>query len=830
MLFRNITRRDFLRGSALVAVAALSRSLPGQTAPQVGSAGKPQRLLRDWEFYHGGLGGPWDAWRPDKGLDLSWKPVEMPHCFTALDCVDPDHDYYQGPGWYRTRLQLANPFANGRTLLRLEGSGQKTEVFVYLEQVARHVGGYDEFLIDITEAAQKAQAVAANHGLTPLAVMCSNERDLEMIPSSLNDFTRHGGLYRYVDLIYVPAISLQQIHIEPTVNPGNSSRVSIRGTLYNPGALGAPLQISVRLFDPGGAQVHSSSKALAPWSAEREIALTDISAPHLWSPENPALYRCEVTLASAHGSMTLQARFGFRYFEFTDHGPFKLNGERLLLRGTHRVEDHAGLGAAIPDELTARELKLIKEVGANFIRLGHYQQSRTVLDLCDELGLLVWEEIPWSRGGLGGESYQQQAHDMLGNLIQQHYNHPSVIIWGLGNENDWPGDFPEFDKEKIRAFVKELHDQAHRLDPSRKTGLRRCDFCKDLVDVYSASIWAGWYTGAYTDYREMLETERVKVPHFLQVEWGGDSHARRHSEEVDRLLGRAVSGAERDVDHNFLLAGGQSRASASGDWSETYLCNLIDWHLKEQEAMPALAGTAQWVFKDFSSPVRTTNPIPRVNQKGLLERDLTPKEAYYVIQSYWAKRPMLHVYGHSWPIRWGDAGEDKLVKVYSNCEIVELFLNDVSCGVKNRKVLDFPAAGLRWLVKFQTGENRIRAVGRKLGQTVTDEISFSYQTQPWKAPTHFDLRVKSNSNQVFTIEARLLDAENVLCLDARNGVRFGVTGDGSLMDDLGTSTGSRNLELYNGRAEISLRSNGGKSVVSASSKGLPTTFLSLGGA
>jgi len=133
---------------------------------------------------------------------------------------------------------------------------------------------------------------------------------------------------------------------------------------------------------------------------------------------------------------------------------------------------------------------MIKDLGANFIRLGHHQQSRLVLDLCDELGLMVWEEVPWCRGGLGGDRYQTQARDMLRAMIDQHFNHPSIILWGLGNKNDWPGDFEAFDQEKIKAFMTELNVMAHQLDPSRQTAIRRCDFCKDIPDVYSPSIYS----------------------------------------------------------------------------------------------------------------------------------------------------------------------------------------------------------------------------------------------------------------------------------------------------------------------------------------------------
>ena len=129
--------------------------------------------------------------------------------------------------------------------------------------------------------------------------------------------------------------------------------------------------------------------------------------------------------------------------------------------------------------------------------------------------------------------------------------------------------------------------------------------------------------------------------------------------------------------------------------------------------MDWLTGSAQWVFKDFSTPLRPENPVPRVNQKGVVERDLTPKEGYYVFQSYWAEKPMVHIYGHTWPVRWGAAGEQKMVKVYSNCAAAELFLNGKSCGVKQRNSQDFPGAGLRWMVPFQAGENHLRVVARR---------------------------------------------------------------------------------------------------------------------
>ena len=514
-----------------------------------------RRLDSGWEYHQGGLGGIWEVWRGNKASDnVAWTSVRLPHCFNASDAVDPDVHYYQGPGWYRIRLRVANPYTNGRTLLHFEGAGQKTQVYVGLKKIGpQHIGGYDEFSVDITDEAAKG-------GTVPVAVLCDNSRDLEMIPSNLSDFTLYGGLYRHVELLYVPAISLEQIHIEPALNNLSNATVKFRAQLYNPDSIADNVEVKVEIRNPDGEVVFTTNQTLTPWTGEQEIAASTIPNPKLSFPSHPALYNCTVTVKSNHGEQTSAARFGLRSFEFVEHGPFKLNGQRLLLRGTQYHQDYAGAGAAVSDDDTREALRMIKEMGANFIRLGHYQQSPLVLDLCDELGLLVWEEIPWCRGGIGGERYRQQARDMLGDLIGQHYNHPAIILWGLGNEDDWPGDFEKINKYDTRAFMTELNGLAHRLDPSRLTCIRRCDFCKDIPDVYSPSIWAGWYSGRYTEYRAATEKEIESTPRFFHAEWGGDSHAGRHSEDPEKVLGDVATGKGTGRNRPGLQAQRRGRA------------------------------------------------------------------------------------------------------------------------------------------------------------------------------------------------------------------------------------------------------------------------------
>lgn len=188
---------------------------------------------------------------------------------------------------------------------------------------------------------------------------------------------------------------------------------------------------------------------------------------------------------------------------------------------------------------------------------------------------------------------------------------------------------------------------------------------------------------------------------------------------------------------------------------------------------------------------------------------------------------MAHIYGHSWPIRWGDEGEQKMVKVYSNADNAELFVNGKSYGVKKRNSQDFPAAGLRWLVVFNKGKNDIKVVAHKSKVTVTDTISQIYQTEKWDKPAKLVLTKIADKNGIATVQVTLLDNKGVQCLDAINWIDFSLTGDGILLDDLGTSSGSRKVQAYNGRAIISINTNKGNSVIGVQSPGLKTVFLNL---
>lgn len=235
-----------------------------------------KRLTNNWEFVKQDLGGVWEAVRPVKAGNPEelpfWKKVNLPHSFNATDAVDPDVNYYQGPGWYRSNIDIDNPYANGRTLLHFEGAGQKTQVYIYNTKVAEHVGGYDEWTADITAAvaAFKQTAVFKTQfkGKVPLVIRCDNSRDLEMIPSSLSDFNVYGGIYRYLNLVYQPQLWADKLFAHATVDAkGSLGKLSIKARLANPDLL-KQAQINISVVDPNGKSIAAWNKLLPTFKGD----------------------------------------------------------------------------------------------------------------------------------------------------------------------------------------------------------------------------------------------------------------------------------------------------------------------------------------------------------------------------------------------------------------------------------------------------------------------------------------------------------------------------------------------------------------------------------
>ncbi len=772
-----------------------------------------------WRFHLGELpdGDP-PSGAGDYADQAGWASVTLPHTWNALDTMeaDPARHYTRSVGWYVR--EFARPAAGQRLWVEIEAA-QRASAWLNGRPVGAHAGGYTAFTLELTPEQHGLAADASGMPLT-LALRVDNLPDRDLIPSDLSDFFLYGGLTRNVRSYLTGPRRIAALRCETETAP-EAATLTLRGRLDSPPP--RPLTLHLRVSSPEGAVVMEAHETLS--AADFALHAGVIREPALWSPDSPQLYTLRLTLGDGEEVWdTVDERIGLRFAAFPADGPFLLNGQPLRLHGTHRHEDWAGCGAAVPDELTRRELALVKEAGFNFIRLAHYPQAPAALDACDELGLVVWEELPWCRGGVGGEPFRAQTRAMLDEMIEQHFNHPAIVFWGLGNELDWESEHPDSSDEQVVAFLGNLHERAKAADPQRFTALRRFEPGARVVDVYSPSIWSGWYGGRYQDYEAALDKALARYPRLLHVEWGGDSHLGRHAvgDHLAAEIGRESDHAERPG--IATSAAGPPRASRDGDWSESYLLDLMEWHLQVQ-LRSRLPGNAQWVFKDFGTPLRPENPIPYVNQKGLVDRAGRPKDVYYLFQSYLSSAPICHVESPTWPVRVGPAGEPQRVRVYSNCARVTLFVNGVSAGERTRDPTAFPAAGLVWQVPLRTGENDLRAVGIAAdGREVSHCIRQEYVEKDVEKDVEAIAAVGSvgsgftwratldepadgaadgaDEAPALRVAVQLVDAGGRPLVQDRRRVTFELQGGGRLVDRLGAVGGSRVVELANGRASI----------------------------
>ena len=720
----------------------------------------------------------------------NWEDIDLPHTWNAIDATDLTPGYRRDGSWYRKDIEISNINSGQVFQLYFEGVNITSKVYVNGKNVGEHIGGYIGFNLDITDAVKEGKnqiLVYANNGYNP-----------EVIPSQKSDFFIYGGITRDVWLKKLPAVHIKDLKI--TTPKVTSSNAELNAKVLITNLKKSKLSVEAVLTDNDGNLIKKAVFDVVDNSAD--INLSDITNPNLWDTKNPYLYNLTVALVEEGKTIDeVNENVGFRWFEFKDYGAFYLNGKRLKLRGTHRHEEHAGVGSAMSNIQHRTDMELIKEMGANFVRLAHYPQDPQIYKSCDELGLLVWDELPWCRGGLGNDTWKKNTKNMLKEIIEQNYNHPSVILWSLGNEIYWLPDFEGGgDIDQLKDYLSELNDYAHKLDPTRKTAIRKFYEGSDIVDVFSPSIWSGWYSGSYKSYQKAVNKYKNEYKHFLHTEYGGSSHVGRHTENPITGEGKIqADGWEEAIVQSDVL-----NIAKVGDWSENYIVDLFDWHLRISENDTAFVGNAQWAFKDFGTPLRPENAIPYINQKGLVDRNNNAKDAFYVFKSYWNETtPFAYIESHTWTERQGPKGLKRTISVYSNCPEVELFLNGKSMGTKKRNIKSFPAAGLNWNVHFMDGENMLEAIGKTTsGIEVTDKLKVNYRFTKNGTAKNLALDYSKLENGNYLVTATARDKNGLRVLDFEERVYFQCLSGGNTLKAMGTPTGSEVIEMANGKASI----------------------------
>lgn len=751
--------------------------------------------------------------------------VDLPHTWNAFDVMDSEPGYRRGKGVYEKNMYISKALSDRRIALTIEAANTYAEVYVNNKLAGSHAGGYLGFSIDLTDYIN----LDANN---TIRVEVDNSINPEIIPSQKSDFFIYGGLTRDVYFDILPASHISRIHIStPNVSAERGTVLLVANVESQVNDYSA--KINAKLIDPSGKTIQTKSIDFTGSSntGDLEIEWDPVFTPELWHPDSPAMYAIEVSILEG-GKLVDQVKdsFGFRWFEFVENGPFLLNGKRLLLRGTHRHEEWAGYGNAMPDQLHRRDMELIKKMGGNFVRLAHYPQDPEVYKACDELGILVWDELPWCRGGVGNEVWRSNTQRLLEEMITQNFNHPSIIIWSLGNEIYWLPDLEGGgDNERLRSELSLLNDLAHTLDPSRVTAVRKYYEGADIVDVFSPSIWAGWYSGVYTNYPKAISDSQKKYKRFFHMEYGGASHVGRHDENP-------ITGQGIDISDGWEEAVNQAKVknvASVGDWSENYIVDLFDYHLSVSETAENFTGNAQWAMKDFGTPLRPENAIPYVNQKGLLDRSGKPKDAYYVFKSYWTSDPAFcYIESPTWTDRAGPKGKKRNVSVYSNCSELELFLNGVSLGRHTKAINKSPAQGLNWDLLFAEGPNTVVAKGYSDGTNLvcTDTLKVNYSYAKPGKPEEVALSWQDLPNGNVRVIATVVDGLGQRCLDYNDRLYFWSDKEGALVENMGTPGGSSIIECASGQASIEVRTAPGETmVIEARNQDFKGAYLALRG-
>ncbi|MCS7003860.1 MAG: malectin domain-containing carbohydrate-binding protein [Cytophagales bacterium] len=607
-----------------------------------------------------------------------WQTVHLPHTWNNIDALDDEDGYYAGIGWYRKIFILPQSAQNKKIYLFFEGANQITDVFVNGNFVGRHEGGYTAFRFDITDK------IFFNRP-NLLAVRVDNRVNSDIAPLSA-DFTFFGGIYRDVFLEIVEPLHFEMMNYASDGvfvrtqkdKDQRSFEVHLSGELRNEHKTLQKSFIRITLKDSAGRTVVQKTQEkpiiLKPFEKQSFYISFGVENPKLWSPESPYLYKVEVELLNQTKETRhdfLNITTAFRWFRLDAQKGFFLNDKPLKLLGANRHQDYPSLGNALPDELHLQDMKLLKEMGANFIRIAHYPQDPVILESCDRLGIIAWEEIPIVNEISYTERFKQTSYTQVVEMIRQHYNHPSIVMWGFMNEillaRFHQKEVFEANKSRIASLARYLDSVARAEDPYRYTVIaHHSDYeaykSLNLIDVTQICGWNlyfGWYVEGFEKFEEFIKRATTEFPQtpIIISEYGAGCDERIHA-------------------HN------PSRFDFSVEWFELF----HQKYLKAILQTPQVTGAAIWNFVDFNSEGRKdTNP--HINNKGILKYNREKKDIFYFYKAMLSEEPVLKIATSDWRLRTAIVPKNESVvlqpiTVYSNCSDVELMLNGVSLGKK----------------------------------------------------------------------------------------------------------------------------------------------------
>lgn len=655
-----------------------------------------------------------------------WQSVNVPHCFNSEDAEDDVYGIYKGIGWYKKDLTLDSSYQNKQIFLYFEGANLVTELFVNGVSAGVHLGGYASFSFDITKLVNL-------NAKNIIAVRVDNSDREDVHPYSA-DFTFLGGIYRDVFLV-----ATNKVHFDMTDKGSSGVFIStpsvseskavcdIRATLLNESVTKQALTLRSVIKDADGKTVvvkDSKYSLAAGQKLTVEQKNITVKNPNLWSPDSPYLYAVFTQVCDAKGNVIDEVKnnMGFRWFSFDADKGFTLNGKSLKLIGVNRHQSYTKQGNALSDEQHVNDVKLIKEMGGNCLRIAHYQQDPAILEACDRLGLITEVEIPIVNYiNEDNEQHNKNCVNMAREMVRRDFNHPSVMIWAYMNEvllhlkydTDAEKDKRMVYYSKLCKLATEIENTIRKEDPYRYTMIPHAMMYSDykesgLLNIAMINGWnlyQGWYGSKISDFGLFLDQFHKEYPKspFLITEYGAGS--------------------------DFRI---RSFNPVAFDFSMEYQNMYHEGYIKAMQERPFCSGGMVWNFIDFLSENRK-DITPHINNKGLVTQTREKKDAYYLYQAALLKTPVVAIPSKTWRFREASpakANENfctQKVEVFSNQSEVELFQNGKSLGKK--KIEEWKAS---WEVPFTAGENILEAVANDNGKLTKDfaKIEFTFLDFP----------------------------------------------------------------------------------------------------
>jgi beta-galactosidase len=612
---------------------------------------KETRINDNWQFRF--------SWQVQKDSE---RRVDLPHTWNAQDALAGKQDYHRGAGNYRKVLPVGEELKGKRLYLRFEGANTVTNLFVNQKHVGEHRGGYGAFVFDITEYVDYGKE-------NELLVRVNNALQLDIMPL-VGDFNFYGGIYR--DVYFIVAEE-QHISLTDYASPGiylaqnsvskETAEVTARIMLSN-FADAQDATLTLNIYD-GSKNILSKQKKVQLPKGEniQEEIRFSLNNPRLWNgKKDPFCYTAEAVLSvNGEAKDRIIQPLGLRYYHVEADKGFFLNGEHIQLRGICRHQDRAEIGNALHPAHHEEDMDIILEMGANAMRLAHYPQATCFYDLADKNGLIVWAEIPFigpggyaEQGYVNQLSFKENGKQQLIELIRQHYNHPSICMWGLYNELKNEGDSPE-------AYVAELNALAHKEDPVRPTVA--ASFLDDgnplngRSDLIGWNKYYGWYGGSFSDIGAWADRIHRNFPEYKIAisEYGAGASIYHQQEEVKAATATGWQHPE--------------------NWQTAY--HIGNW--KAISERPFIWGSFIWNLFDFGAAHRTEGDRPGINDKGLVTFDRKiKKDAFYFYKANWNKdEPFIYIANRRHTNR---TTAETTVMVFTNLPEAELWINGKNIG------------------------------------------------------------------------------------------------------------------------------------------------------